>query len=160
MALTMANPIELILLICLVIIAAFSVLSWSYLILRLLVISCCQLIIRERLLRQSPQDIESGQQPNNPQPPMARPMLLLPFPALQLSRTALLSKTVLIIYNKNKNTQETTDQNYDVCAICLEKFEDGDQCRVLSGCKHVYQRFCIERWLGETQNCPVCRLSL
>ena len=160
MALTMANPIELILLICLVIIFAFTVFSWSFLILRLLVICCCRLITLERLRRQSSQDIESGQQPSNPQPPMARPMQRLLFPALQLSRTALLSKTVLIIYNKNKNTQETTYQNYDVCAVCLEKFQDGDQCRVLSGCKHVYHRFCIERWLGETQNCPVCRLSL
>lgn len=152
----MAIPFELIFLIFLVTIFTCTVLSWAFVILRLLLDSCCQMAPPEGR-RQPPQDIETGP-PSNPQPPVSRPMLLFSFQG-RVSRTALLSRsTVLVVYSMN--TQETGDQTYDVCAICLEKFHDGDQCRVLSGCKHVYHKFCIERWLAEAQNCPVCRLYI
>ncbi|KAK8671613.1 hypothetical protein V6N13_038203 [Hibiscus sabdariffa] len=32
------------------------------------------------------------------------------------------------------------------CVICLEVFKDGDSCRVLPICKHLYHRFCIDQW--------------
>ncbi|PPD73974.1 hypothetical protein GOBAR_DD29096 [Gossypium barbadense] len=33
------------------------------------------------------------------------------------------------------------------CVICLEEFQDGDCCRVLHNCRHLYHQLCIDEWL-------------
>ncbi|XVF23746.1 hypothetical protein REPUB_Repub13aG0065800 [Reevesia pubescens] len=99
----------------------------------------------QRRRQPPPQDIETGQPSNLPSPAVALPRVLL------LSK----NKNVVIVF-----TKETVGENYDDCAICLGEFQDGDQCRILSNCKHTYHKFCIDRWLAETQNCPICRTSV
>ncbi|XP_010268379.1 PREDICTED: RING-H2 finger protein ATL56-like [Nelumbo nucifera] len=43
------------------------------------------------------------------------------------------------------------------CAVCLEGFRDGERCRVLRGCKHVFHVNCIDGWLVKVPACPICR---
>ncbi|CAN0877545.1 RING-H2 finger protein ATL52 [Linum grandiflorum] len=47
------------------------------------------------------------------------------------------------------------------CAICLEEWEEGDECRVLPECNHVYHRVCVDGWLltgdDDRRRCPMCR---
>ncbi|KAA8491049.1 E3 ubiquitin-protein ligase [Porphyridium purpureum] len=41
------------------------------------------------------------------------------------------------------------------CSICLMSFEVGDTVKWLP-CTHVYHSTCVDRWLGQSNSCPVC----
>lgn len=43
------------------------------------------------------------------------------------------------------------------CSICLSKFESTDVVRVLPKCNHTFHVQCIDQWLPQHSNCPVCR---
>ncbi|KAL5750233.1 hypothetical protein ACOSP7_024836 [Xanthoceras sorbifolium] len=43
------------------------------------------------------------------------------------------------------------------CCICLDEFKDGDRCKILSNCNHVYHKECIDKWLLQCICCPLCR---
>jgi hypothetical protein len=45
------------------------------------------------------------------------------------------------------------------CAICLAKLEAGEPVLKLR-CAHIYHRACVEPWLQQSSNCPVCRCDL
>lgn len=43
------------------------------------------------------------------------------------------------------------------CAVCLERFEMGERCRLLPSCKHSFHARCVDSWLLTTPRCPICR---
>jgi hypothetical protein len=50
-----------------------------------------------------------------------------------------------------------TDSNQrDTCSVCLDKLVETDMCRELK-CNHLFHKDCIDHWLEEHINCPVCR---
>ncbi|XP_022746374.1 RING-H2 finger protein ATL33-like [Durio zibethinus] len=46
------------------------------------------------------------------------------------------------------------------CSICLLVLADGEEIRQLSGCKHSFHATCIDSWLNNQNNCPICRASV
>ncbi|KAK9321623.1 hypothetical protein V1517DRAFT_339630 [Lipomyces orientalis] len=46
----------------------------------------------------------------------------------------------------------------DRCLVCLSDFEEGEECRKLRQCGHLFHRMCIDEWLTTGRNsCPLCR---
>jgi hypothetical protein len=53
----------------------------------------------------------------------------------------------------SKLTCFTSDRS---CAVCLSDFEDGDLLRRLP-CNHSFHIGCIDKWLMQNRECPLCR---
>ncbi|XP_004306139.1 PREDICTED: E3 ubiquitin-protein ligase RNF181-like [Fragaria vesca subsp. vesca] len=45
------------------------------------------------------------------------------------------------------------------CSICLNGFKVGDEVKEMP-CKHSFHGACIEKWMGMSTLCPLCRFSL
>jgi hypothetical protein len=43
------------------------------------------------------------------------------------------------------------------CVVCLSRFEEGEDVRVLSQCGHSFHEACIDAWLSTSATCPSCR---
>eukprot|EP01127_Copromyxa_protea_P024283 TRINITY_DN9469_c0_g2_i7.p1 TRINITY_DN9469_c0_g2~~TRINITY_DN9469_c0_g2_i7.p1 ORF type:complete len:120 (+),score=15.69 TRINITY_DN9469_c0_g2_i7:834-1193(+) len=48
------------------------------------------------------------------------------------------------------------DKTDEQCSICLEEFEVGCEYKTLP-CFHVYHSTCIDIWLKEARQCPICK---
>ncbi|XP_075490502.1 LOW QUALITY PROTEIN: RING-H2 finger protein ATL56-like [Primulina tabacum] len=46
------------------------------------------------------------------------------------------------------------------CAICLDSFQEGDNCSSLPVCKHLFHAKCVDRWIRKRPNCPICRTGV
>jgi hypothetical protein len=83
-----------------------------------------------------------------------------------------------VIFRGNRNSEESNVENkedsqskltpikYDrlqnkSCAICLENYKctetDIDNIVILPKCKHYFHEECINAWLTQKHECPVCR---
>ncbi|XVF60635.1 hypothetical protein PTKIN_Ptkin08bG0064200 [Pterospermum kingtungense] len=60
----------------------------------------------------------------------------------------------------NAVVYKNEESNISDCAICLEELRDGDSCRILPKCNHLYHQLCIDKWLLKNGHCPLCRASL
>ena len=45
------------------------------------------------------------------------------------------------------------------CSICLDNFDVGQKISELS-CHHLFHKECLEQWMQDNHNCPLCRLSV
>ncbi|CAL9002518.1 unnamed protein product [Prunus brigantina] len=56
-------------------------------------------------------------------------------------------------YQKQTHVKEIGTE----CPVCLSVFADGEEVRQLSVCKHSFHALCINMWLKDHSNCPICR---
>ncbi|KAG7391522.1 hypothetical protein PHYPSEUDO_004592 [Phytophthora pseudosyringae] len=53
-------------------------------------------------------------------------------------------------------TEEDSEVNNTVCAVCRDEFEAEEEVRALP-CLHFYHRECIDQWLMYHRQCPICK---
>ncbi|KDP40315.1 hypothetical protein JCGZ_02313 [Jatropha curcas] len=46
------------------------------------------------------------------------------------------------------------------CAVCLNEFQEDEKLRIIPNCSHVFHIDCIDIWLQNNANCPLCRNSI
>eukprot|EP00357_Protocruzia_adherens_P033888 CAMPEP_0115006336 /NCGR_PEP_ID=MMETSP0216-20121206/20439_1 /TAXON_ID=223996 /ORGANISM="Protocruzia adherens, Strain Boccale" /LENGTH=318 /DNA_ID=CAMNT_0002372899 /DNA_START=286 /DNA_END=1242 /DNA_ORIENTATION=- len=49
---------------------------------------------------------------------------------------------------------EELEEKYDVCAICLDRFKEGQSVKLLP-CDHFFHRPCVEKWMASKGVCPI-----
>tara|TARA_Y100000591_G_C21779793_1_gene670337 strand:+ start:160 stop:753 length:594 start_codon:yes stop_codon:yes gene_type:complete len=62
-------------------------------------------------------------------------------------------------FNELNNIKYNSENN-DMCPICYEKFNTGENV-ILLNCNHNFHKDCIEKWLCECSNtCPLCKYKI
>ncbi|KAK3026173.1 hypothetical protein RJ639_040560 [Escallonia herrerae] len=61
-------------------------------------------------------------------------------------------------YNRGEAQEE--GRSMSKCVVCLNEFQEQDMLRVLPNCSHAFHLDCIDVWLQNNANCPLCRLSI
>lgn len=59
-----------------------------------------------------------------------------------------------ICYERNKIKAKYYEEE---CVICLEDYREGELCRILPNCNHMFHLKCIDVWLENHYACPICR---
>jgi len=62
---------------------------------------------------------------------------------------------VLHKFTSTVNT-DTIDNLLNECSICIEQFQVNEKILTLP-CSHIYHKSCLQKWLINNQNCPLCR---
>lgn len=70
--------------------------------------------------------------------------------------------TELLNYNGAATAvEEEDDREVEMeCVVCLCHVSRGEKYRVLSECKHGFHVECINGWLKDHPNCPLCRTHI
>ncbi|PIN07739.1 hypothetical protein CDL12_19691 [Handroanthus impetiginosus] len=63
-------------------------------------------------------------------------------------------------FKKCNETDEVSDVKSHECAVCLNEFQEEEKLRVIPNCAHVFHIDCIDVWLQNNANCPLCRTSI
>jgi hypothetical protein len=64
--------------------------------------------------------------------------------------------------NDNKsegNSKKNDDSGDHQCSVCMEEFESGETIRTLP-CFHKFHAPCIDTWLKQKAQCPICRADV
>ncbi|KAK3190312.1 hypothetical protein Dsin_029873 [Dipteronia sinensis] len=63
-------------------------------------------------------------------------------------------------FKKEAKNGEFGERSLCECAVCLNEFLDDEKLRRIPNCSHVFHIDCIDVWLQNNANCPLCRTSI
>ncbi|XP_010442021.1 PREDICTED: RING-H2 finger protein ATL16-like [Camelina sativa] len=49
------------------------------------------------------------------------------------------------------------EKSFQECSVCLNEFQDEEKLRIIPNCCHLFHIDCIDVWLQNNANCPLCR---
>ena len=57
---------------------------------------------------------------------------------------------------RNPEEQVDEEEEEDICSICLDVLNNGQELRKLGGCGHQFHKECIKDWFRQNRVCPLC----
>lgn len=63
-------------------------------------------------------------------------------------------------FKKGGNNRYFGERSFCECAVCLNEFQEDEKLRIIPNCSHVFHIDCIDVWLQNNANCPLCRTSI
>lgn len=89
-----------------------------------------------------------------------------PPPAAQASSSTLASPSLASSSSTSSATVSNStsaapdmEESRTKCLVCLEEFVESEELRLLP-CFHYFHSGCIDKWLHEKAQCPICKLSI
>ncbi|XP_073008481.1 RING-H2 finger protein ATL16-like [Typha latifolia] len=70
-----------------------------------------------------------------------------------------LDPSLVYMIPTKKFTKEANFSSFE-CAICLNEFQEEERLRILPSCSHSFHTDCIDIWLSNNTNCPICRQDI
>lgn len=64
----------------------------------------------------------------------------------------------LLSPNRHRGGGDSSSSEVQTCSICLEQYQVGDNVRTIP-CFHTFHVGCIDPWLGQRAECPICKHS-
>ncbi|ESQ44692.1 hypothetical protein EUTSA_v10003389mg [Eutrema salsugineum] len=58
---------------------------------------------------------------------------------------------------KFKERQDGLEKTSQECSVCLNEFQEEEKLRIIPNCYHLFHIDCIDIWLQNNANCPLCR---
>ncbi|KAM5554016.1 RING-H2 finger protein ATL56 [Rosa sericea] len=58
---------------------------------------------------------------------------------------------------RTQNQTASSSSAQSDCVVCLDAFREGQWCRKLPACGHLFHRRCLDTWLVKVSACPICR---
>lgn len=55
---------------------------------------------------------------------------------------------------------DSGERNLSECAVCLNEFIEDEKLKRIPNCRHIFHIDCIDIWLQNNANCPLCRHSI
>ncbi|XP_065864471.1 RING-H2 finger protein ATL16 [Euphorbia lathyris] len=69
-------------------------------------------------------------------------------------------RSIPIFNFKKVNTIDFGERSFCECAVCLNEFQQDEKLRIIPNCSHVFHIDCIDIWLQNNANCPLCRNTI
>ena len=76
-----------------------------------------------------------------------------------LPNYTIIQNKIIKIKEYTFNNELKSEDSDESCSICLENYKKNDTINILK-CGHKYHEKCIDEWIGTSDNCPLCRLSI
>ncbi|XP_061348785.1 RING-H2 finger protein ATL1-like [Gastrolobium bilobum] len=69
-------------------------------------------------------------------------------------------RLIPVIHYKTEGNTDFGERSLCECAVCLNEFQEDEKLRVIPNCSHIFHIDCIDVWLQNNANCPLCRRSI
>ncbi|XP_052188600.1 RING-H2 finger protein ATL16 [Diospyros lotus] len=63
-------------------------------------------------------------------------------------------------FKKGDKDASKETRSFSECAVCLNEFQEEEKLRAIPNCAHLFHVDCIDVWLQNNDNCPLCRTSI
>ncbi|KAI6693488.1 hypothetical protein NL676_021198 [Syzygium grande] len=77
-----------------------------------------------------------------------------------LDDAAIRSIPILQFRNRGGKSRDFGERSFCECAVCLNEFQEDEKLKIIPNCSHVFHIDCIDIWLQNNANCPLCRTSV